>query len=109
MAERLKAGGEPDLPEIDPEISFLVSHLFDAGPTSAAGQYGAPLTWQDLRAWQRCAGIELPSWQLRLLRRLSGEYLSESLRADAWDAPPPWEREADREKVAKHVRRLLRG
>lgn len=109
MAARLEAGGEPDLPEIDPSTAFLIGYLFDAGPTSAAGQYGAALTWADLQAWQGGAGIYLPPWQLRLLRRLSGEYLSESMRADAYDAPPPWERDADREKVAQHIRRVLRG
>jgi len=109
MAERLESGGEPDLPELDPELSFIVNYLFDAGPTSAAGQHGAALTWADLQAWQAGAGINLPPWQLRLLRRLSVEYLSESMTADAWDAPPSWERDVDREKIAKHVRRIIRG
>lgn len=107
--QRLKDGVEPDLPALDRELAFLVNYLFDAGPTSAAGQRGAPLTWADLQAWQESVGITLPPWQLRLLRRLSGEYLSESLTADAWDAPPPWERDPDREKVARHIRRIIRG
>lgn len=107
--QRLKDGVEPDLPDVPSEALFLVGYLFDAGPTSAAGQHGAALTWTDLRAWQAGAGINLPPWQLRLLRRLSGEYLSESLTANAHDAPPPWEREPDREKLARHIRRIIRG
>ena len=109
MAARLAAGGEPDLPELDPSLAHVVAYLFDAGPTSAAGQYGSALSWADLQAWQAAAGIYLPPWQLRLLRRLSGEYLSESFIAEAWDAPPPWERDADRAKVAAHVRKVLRN
>lgn len=109
MALRLEAGGEPDLPQLSPEYSFLVSYLFDAGPTSRGGQFGTVLTWPDLQAWQAGAGVSLPAWQLRMLRHLSAQYLSESIRADTHDAPPPWEREPDRERVAKHIKRIMRG
>lgn len=109
LKARLDAGGQPDLPEIDQEIEFLVAYLFDAGPMSAGGQSQSPLTWADLQAWERGSGITLHPWQARLLRALSAEYLSESLTADAHDAPPPWVREADREKIAKHIRRVIRG
>lgn len=107
--QRLREGVEPDLPEIDPALHPIVHHLFDAGPTSAVGQHGSALSWADLQAWQAGAGISLPPWELRLLRRLSGEYLAESHRASAHDAPPPWEREPDRERVASHVKRVMRG
>jgi len=102
-------GGDPDLPNVEPELQFLIGYLFDAGPTSAGASSGVPLTWSDIRAWERGTGITLPPWQARLLRRLSADYLSESLTADAHDAPPPWVREADREKIAKHIKRVLRG
>jgi hypothetical protein len=106
--KRLKDGVTPDLPDIPAEYSFLISYLFDAGPISHAAQRGVPLTWADLEAWQRGAGVSLPPWQLRLIRHLSSEYLSESMIADAHDAPPPWDREPDRDKIEKHIKKLFR-
>ncbi len=106
---RQDAGGEPDLPYIEPELEYLVDHLFEAGPTSAAGMGVIPLTWADLGAWERAAGVRLPLWASRLLRYLSAEYLDESRNADAHNAPPPWQRAPEREKVAKHIKNVLRG
>lgn len=109
MEIRLDAGGLPDLPPIDPAVIHLVDWLFDAGPMSASGAGPVRLTWADLEAWQRGSGISLQPWQGRLLRALSGEYLAESRGADEHDAPPPWTRHADRERVAQHIKGLLRG
>jgi hypothetical protein len=106
---RLEAGGEPDLPYIDPALELLVEYLFEAGPVSAVGMGPVTLTWVDLEAWQRATGVSLHPWQARLLRQLSSEYLAESSIADAHDAPPPWDREPDRAKVANHIKRLFRG
>lgn len=111
LALRREAGGQPDLPDIEPELEYLVGYLFDAGPVSVVGMGPQPLTWTDLDAWQRCSGVVLQPWQSELLRHLSGQYLAESQIADAHDAPPPWERDmADRRKtIAKHIKQLLRG
>ena len=109
MTVRYESGGDPDLPAIDPGLQYLVEYLFEAGPTSAAGGGHMVLTWADLQAWQTALGVSLLPWQLRLLRVMSAEYLVESRTADEHDAPPPWEREVDREKVAKHIRNVLRG
>lgn len=91
----LPAGDEPFLPEIDQDLRPFVAMLFEAGPTSAAGQGMGVITWQEFEAWQRCTGVALPPWQLRLLRRLSGEYVTEYNQAGAHDAPPPWARERE--------------
>jgi hypothetical protein len=107
-----ETGGEPDLPDLDPALQYFVDALFDAGPTSAAGMGAVPLTWADLEAWQRGTGVFFPPWQLRLIRKLSSEYLAESQAADAHDAPPPWNREITedrRGRVAKHIRDVMRG
>ena len=55
----------------------------EAGPTTAAGMGEVPLTWADLMAYQSGAGRDFQPWELRLIRRLSGEYLSESMRVIA--------------------------
>jgi hypothetical protein len=109
MQIRVDAGGEPDFPFIEPELEHFVAHLMDVGPTSAGAMGSIPLTWLDLDKWQALTGIALHPWQLRLLRELSAEYLTESQTADEHDAPPPWNREADRERIAKHIRNVLRG
>lgn len=87
------AGGEPDLPPVDAALQPFVAMLFEAGPASTAGQGQITLTWADLEYWQIGIGVRYAPWQLRLLRRLSAEYLIELHRAEAPDALPPWERD----------------
>lgn len=73
---------------------------------------GIPLTWADLNEYQNAVGVGLTPWELRLLRRLSSDYLRESHKAKAHDAPAPWiiEMTADRRaKVANHIKRVMRG
>lgn len=106
MQLRKEAGGEVDLPWLDLELVGLVSCLFDVGPTGVNGQL---ITWSELEAWQRATGFSLPPWQLRLLRQLSAEYAAEAANATAHDAPPPWDRSADRERIGQHVKRVMRG
>jgi hypothetical protein len=112
MDLRTESGGEPDLPEIPAECSHIVSLLFEIGPTSAGGMGTIPLTWVDIATWQRLIGVELPPWQARLLRRMSGEYLESYHAAEKQDAPPPWQPLSDdarRARIANHVRSFLRG
>lgn len=49
-----------------------------------------PVSWQSLAAWQQATGVRIDPWELRLLRRLSVEYVAEGHRAEAENAPPPW-------------------
>jgi len=112
MKMALRCGNEVDLPYVDPGLLFLVQQLFDAGPVSAGGNGTIPLTWTDLDAWQRVTGAALPPGQLRLLRRLSGEYLDESNLAVEHDAPPPWVRglgEDKRWRISGHIKNVLRS
>lgn len=100
------------MPALDPALLFIVEILFDAGPVSASSMGASPLSWQEIQAWQRCAGVSLHPWQSRLIRKLSSEYLAESQTADAHDAPPPWARETQadqRAAIAKHIRNVIRG
>lgn len=89
----LDSGNEPDLPAVDAALMPFIAWLFEAGPTSAGGPGQVTLTWADLAHWQDGTGIRLPPWKLRLLRRLSSEYLREYNQAGTVDAAPPWERE----------------
>lgn len=47
--------------------------------TGAAGP--VPITWAELGAWQRLTGRDLTAWELRVLRKMSDEYVAESYAA----------------------------
>jgi hypothetical protein len=64
---------------------YLVSYLWDIGPTSDS----SPLTFSELRAWQDTMGIELKPWEAQIIRRLSCDYLSESHKATKRNSPAP--------------------
>ena len=81
-------GIEPDMPDID--ARYLVDYLFEIGPTMVAGMGEAPLSAQEIKAWQDLCGIDLQPWEFRLLRRLSRDYLAESYKAENPACPPPF-------------------
>lgn len=68
----------------------LLDYFFDVGPVVGTGMGGVPLRSEHLSAWQTETGTRLQSWEARALRRLSGEYLSESHRAEKLGCEPPW-------------------
>lgn len=83
-ADRKDQAYEPQLPEIEGGDELL-EWFWDVGPANA----GSALTHNEIRAWQENTGFALESWQARLLRRLSQEYLAETHRAaDAKCGPP---------------------
>jgi hypothetical protein len=84
-----KDGGRAPLPERG-TCGRLIDWLFEVGPTVPAGMGPAPLTHSEIRAWQENSRMPLTSWEARMLRVLSREYLSESLAADDPKRPPPW-------------------
>ncbi|HEY0823054.1 MAG TPA: hypothetical protein VGD76_04640 [Ramlibacter sp.] len=100
-------GFEPRLPALHAGEDLL-EWFWDVGPANA----GAALTHTEIRNWQENTGFELQSWQARLLRRLSQEYLAETSRAadPMCPAPCPLEDFApDRASVAETLRQRLRG
>lgn len=89
----------------------LVRYLFDVGPVMSSDAGKGPVNYQEINAWQQATGIPLNTWEAKMLRQLSLEYLSESHLAKNSSRPSPFVRELeiDREDVAKRVRSLLRG
>lgn len=75
-----------------PPISapHLYGRLMEIGPVDLAGMDRAPLRPGTISAWAIDMGITLPPWEVRLLRRLSAEYLAMSRDAVEVDCPPPW-------------------
>jgi hypothetical protein len=80
---------EPEMPDTG-VAGYLISYLFEVGPTMAGGMGAGPLTHGEILAWQEITGTRINTWEARTLRRLSLEYLSESCKATKRNCPPPW-------------------
>lgn len=75
------------MPEIDG--AYLVGYLWEMGPTEAAGDRQTILSHEEILAWQELIGIKLDPWEVRCVRRLSADYLSELHRAEKPGCPEP--------------------
>ena len=69
---------------------YLLTYLWEIGPVMAGGMSSMPITQVEIRAWQDNIGIRLQPWEVRCIRRLSLEYLSESRKAEKRDRFAPW-------------------
>ncbi len=116
LKQMQRDGLEPFLP--DNPAPKLTGWLFEIGPTVPAGMGEAAIGWTDIVAWSTCTGVQLPPWQARLLRTLSGEWLAQKHKARKTDCPQPFggtseQIERNREAVAKQLaeafRRLASG
>jgi len=99
----------PDMPPI--RTPWIIDHLMELG-TSEAGVMGAvPISWASIDHWQRCSGIDLPPWIARLLRRLSIDFVAETVRACELDCPPPWAvtSSLNRDEVSRKVTNAFRA
>ncbi len=72
------------------EALYLAGWLFEIGPTMVAGMSEGPLTHGEIESWQRNTGISLNTWEARILKRMSIDYLSESRKATERGYPSPW-------------------
>lgn len=97
---------EPDLPEVD--APWLLGHFWEAGPTSPGPMGEAPLSFQEIQAWQQQTGTELAPWAVRLLRRLSREYLEAAHAARSADCPAPYTSPEGARRNAQAIDRQIR-
>lgn len=101
------------VPQLPPNAApDLVNTLMEIGPIETAGMGAIALTWSTLGWWQEQNGVALPPWQLRLLRRLSADYLAETTRSAAAGVPSPWAemtQEQRRKMVSDKVDQILGG
>lgn len=78
-------------PAIPPNSApHITEWLFDMGPVLSGGMGMSRLEWRDIRAWQDQMGIELAPWEARLIRALSGTYLSMAMDAKDETCPAPY-------------------
>ncbi len=88
-AERMKKDRVP-IPMPPNPLPHFVDRLIEIGLTEAAGMGTGPVSWLTIDAWCRLTGQTLQAWEIRLIRRMSVEYVAEQRRAESENCPPPW-------------------
>jgi hypothetical protein len=83
----------------------IIGRFVEIGISEANGMGASPLSWREINEWQRATSVDLSPWEVRLLRRLSTEYLAESRKAESENCPPPWRAEVtQREREVEQAR-----
>lgn len=104
------------MPELD-ESEYLLPMLFEAGLVSQSGMGIAPLSWQEIQAWQNCTGVVLHTWEVCTLKQMSEAYAGEFSSASKPDAAAPYqyaaeefvEQEIDHEAVCNKLHNAFRS
>lgn len=102
------ADGTPvDLPEI--RCSYLFDYLMRIGAVSHNGMGTVSLSWQELNAWKQATGTPLDVWELSVIHKAADAYATQLAKSYKPDCPMP-ERivQHDRDKLAKHIKNVLR-
>jgi hypothetical protein len=106
---------ELKLPPIE-GAEYLVSLLFEAGLVQQTGMGVTALSWQEIRAWLDSITMQLPTWEILTLKRLSEAYAGEYNQASDKARPAPYvfvpedvEEEIDRVAVGSKLKALLRS
>jgi hypothetical protein len=94
QAEKKDDTWHPDMPPVEGS-QYLLAYLYEIGPSMAGGMGEAPLTHEELAAWQRNTGIQLTPWEARTLRMLSMAYIGSVQEAADIDCKCPWEQSED--------------
>jgi hypothetical protein len=99
----------PDFPPI--RTPWVIDWLMEVGPTDPGAMSAVPITWSSIEHWQHCMGHDLPPWVAKLLRRLSVEFVAETVRAREPDCPPPWTATSslNRDEVSRKVTNAFRA
>ena len=91
---------------------YLLSHWFELGLTATSGMGLCPLSFQEIKAFSQCIGVELLSWESVTLRRMSVEYLTQLSAGETPECLPPYGdpvNQFDREIVEKKISSALRA
>lgn len=55
---------------------LIVEAFFDCGMSQQTGMGELPISWQEIKSYSDASGINLTSWEARMVRLMSKEYLS---------------------------------
>jgi hypothetical protein len=97
----------PPMPEVD-GASYLLGYLFEMGPAMAGAGGPVVISHQEIESWQRLHRIRLAPWEVKFLRRLSGEYIGQQRDAEKQSCPAPWTDEDTTQEQAAFAADALR-
>lgn len=102
------AAWEDHMPELPPVhvARHVLGYLYEIGPAMAGGAGPAPVTQQEIAAWQANTGIRLTAWEVKAIRRLSCEYVAEKAKAEKRDCPEPAKERGPQDAKAAAAKRL---
>jgi len=92
--------------------NHLLEYLWEIGPVEHGGMGMDPVSYREIESWRRGTGIELKPWELRMLRRLSQDYITELNQSAAPDRSAPFGdpyMQFSREIVGKKVSSAMRA
>lgn len=95
--ESPSAPSEIQLPETG--IDSLVGHFFASGQILQSGTGLVPLTWQELQAYTELNDLDLCSWELKIIKRMSEAYCTEYAKASSPNHPAPYVKHVEPEEV----------
>lgn len=97
------------MPEV--RADYLLGYFFEVGPVMAGGMGPAPITQQEIAAWQANTGVELRPWESRVIRQLSADYITELHKAEDPDRAAPWgavRKVMAADRVKEHIETLTK-
>ncbi|SFI31500.1 hypothetical protein [Nitrosomonas sp. Nm34] len=89
--DRLRKYGIADLLPPLNEIEYLANHWRNAGYVMAGGMGPAPLTSQELIAWQQGSGVELNPWEFYTILGMSRKYIAGFINGSEYGAQAPFD------------------
>jgi hypothetical protein len=91
--------------------AYLLGYLQELDFCQQNGMGTAPLSFQELQAWQSSTGLALSSWETLALRQLSRDYIDQLARSRDPSEPAPYQTEdlpRQREAVHNFFKQLAR-
>lgn len=98
-------GGIPRFPSVG-DADYVITYWHELGVVESGGMGPVPLSSKEILSWQECTGIDLQSWEFRVLREMSRRYLIQAEESKKPECSPPYGdpvNEFDRTIVSKKV------
>lgn len=68
---------EIHLPDIPSALGYLLGFFFSSGQCMQYGMGIAPLTWQEIKAYNEANDLEMCNWEMALIKKMSEAYCNE--------------------------------